>query len=173
MMPCRPPGLRNVMNARAAELIRLLDLQPHPEGGHFVEAFRSRLLVSPSDSRSPRAALTVIYFLLVEGSFSRWHRVLSDEAWHWYEGSPLELLSVGRDGGSVSISTLGTVSSTSAPMRVVPAGWWQAARPLGPYALVGCSVGPGFEYSDFSLLSSIPDAQRPLFSPQSLLGELL
>ena len=161
------------MHARAAELIRMLGLEPHPEGGHFVEVFRSQLLVSPSDSRSRRAALTVIYFLLVEGAFSRWHRVLSDEAWHWYEGSPLELLSVGPDGGAVSGTTLGPVSSTSVPLHVVSAGWWQAARPLGPYVLVGCSVGPGFEYSDFSLLSSIPEPERPLISPKSVLDGLL
>lgn len=161
------------MHARAVELIRALGLQPHPEGGHFVEAFRSPLLVSPSDSRGRRAALTVIYFLLVEGAFSRWHRVLSDEAWHWYEGSPLELLSVGPDGGAVSSTTLGPVSSSTVPVHVVSAGWWQAARPLGPYALVGCSVGPGFEYSDFSLLSSIPEPERPLISPKSALDGLL
>ncbi len=89
------------------------------------------------------------------------------------EGSPLELLSVGPDGGAVSSTTLGPVSSTSVPLHVVSAGWWQAARPLGPYALVGCSVGPGFEYADFSLLSSIPEPERPVFSPKSVLAELL
>ncbi|MBI4290963.1 MAG: cupin domain-containing protein [Betaproteobacteria bacterium] len=161
------------MHARAAELISLLGLEPHPEGGHFAEVFRSQLLVSPSDSRSRRAALTVIYFLLAEGAFSRWHRVLSDEAWHWYEGSPLELLSVGPDGGAVSSATLGPVSSTSVPVHVVSAGWWQAARPLGSYALVGCSVGPGFEYADLSLLSSIAEPERPLISPKSVLDGLL
>lgn len=162
-----------MMHARAIELIRALGLAPHPEGGHFVEAFRSRVLVSPSDSRSRRSALTIIYFLLVEGAFSRWHRVRSDEAWHWYEGSPLELLSAGPDGGTVASTTLGPVSVGSAPLHVVQADWWQAARPLGPYALVGCSVGPGFDYSDFSLLSSIPEPERPVFSPMSLVAELL
>lgn len=164
---------RDTVHARAAELIRRLGLQPHPEGGHFFEAFRSRLSVSPSDSRSLRPALTVIYFLLAEGAFSRWHRVRSDEAWHWYEGSPLELLSVGPDGGSITITRLGPLSNASAPLHIVPAGWWQAARPLGPYALMGCSVGPGFDYADFSLLSSIPEPERPLFSPKALLDELL
>ncbi len=161
------------MHERAAELIRALKLQPHPEGGHFVEAFRSQGLVSPADERGSRAALTVIYFLLAEGAFSRWHRVRSDEAWHWYEGSPLELLSVAPHGGTVTSTTLGPASSTCAPLHVVPTGWWQAARPLGPYALVGCSVGPGFEYSDFSLLSSIPESERPIIDPRSLLAELL
>jgi predicted cupin superfamily sugar epimerase len=161
------------MHARAAELIRLLALEPHPEGGHFVEAFRSGLRVAPPDARGSRCALTVIYFLLVEGAFSRWHRVRSDEAWHWYEGSPLELYTAGPHGGPVTRTTLGTVSSSTAPLHVVPAGWWQAARPLGPYALVGCSVGPGFEFADFSLLASIPERERPIFSPKGVSAELL
>ena len=160
------------MHDRAAELISVLGLQPHPEGGHFIEAFRSRQIVSPSGSRGPRSALTVIYFLLVEGSFSRWHRVLSDEAWHWYEGSSLELLTAAPKGGAVSRKTLGPVSGHSAPLHVVPAGWWQAARPLGPYALVGCSVGPGFEYADFALLSSVRESERPILNPPAVL-ELL
>jgi uncharacterized protein len=161
------------MHSRVTELIQILGLRPHPEGGHFVEAFRSSLVVSPSDARNQRSALTVIYFLLVQGAFSRWHCVLSDEAWHWYEGSPLELLTVEPNGGSVSSTTLGPLSDTSAPLHVVPAGWWQAARPQGSYALVGCSVGPGFDYSDFTLLSSIPEPERPLFNPSSALAKLL
>ena len=161
------------MHSRAKELIQTLGLEPHPEGGYFVEAFRSSLLVSPSDGRTRRSALTVIYFLLVQGVFSRWHRVLSDEAWHWYEGDTLELLTVRPEGGSVSGIMLGPLSGSSAPLHVVPAGWWQAARPLGAYALVGCSVGPGFDHSDFKLLSSVPEAERPVFNPKSVLAELL
>ena len=161
------------MHHRAAELIRALARQPHPEGGHFVETFRSQSIVSPSDSRGQRSALTVIYFLLIHGSFSRWHRVLSDEAWHWHEGSPVTLPSVGPEGGVVRSTRLGPFSSTSAPLHVVPAGWWQAAHPLGDYALVSCSVAPGFEFSDFTLLASIPERERPAFSPQSALAELL
>jgi predicted cupin superfamily sugar epimerase len=137
-----------------------------------VEAFRSSLLVSPADGRGQRSALTIIYFLLVQGSFSRWHRVLSDEAWHWYEGDPLELLIARSAGGKVASINLGPLSESSVPQWVVPAGWWQAARPLGAYALVGCSVGPGFDYSDFTLLSAIPEAERPVFDPRSAL-ELL
>ncbi len=161
------------MHPRAAELIRTLRLAPHPEGGHFAEVFRSGAVVSASDSRGPRSALTVIYFLLVEGSYSRWHRVRSDEAWHWYEGWPLELLSVGPEGGDVSSTTLGPVSGSSAPLHIVPALWWQAARPLGPYALVGCSVGPGFDFADFTLLAAIPEPQRPHFIPADALAGLL
>lgn len=164
------------MHPRAAELIRTLRLEPHPEGGHFAQAFRSEALVAPADTRrprSPRRALTVIWFLLVEGSVSRWHRLLSDEAWHHYEGSPLELFIASPGGGAVSRLILGPLSEASAPLRVVPSGWWQAAQPLGPYSLVGCSVGPGFEYDDFTLLSSLPEVERPAFEPPALLAEFL
>lgn len=162
-----------MMHPRAIELIEALDLLPHPEGGHFDQVYRSQLLVTPSDGRDRRPALTVIYFLLVSGAISRWHRVLSDEAWHHYEGSPLELFMAPPDGGSVSRVILGPLSPSSAPFHVVPARWWQGARPLGPYALVGCSVGPGFEFTDFSLLSSLRLEERPALKPASLLEELL
>ena len=161
------------MHPRAAELVTRLNLAPHPEGGYFTRAFRSEATVFSSDSRGSRSALSVIYFLLVEGTFSRWHRVSSDEAWHHYEGSPLELLSVSPLGGAVFRHTLGPLSAISAPLHVVPAGWWQAAQALGPYSLVGCSVGPGFEYDDFALLATIPVAERPHFDPPSLQAAFL
>jgi hypothetical protein len=161
------------MQTRATELIRQLGLQPHPEGGYFTQAFRSEHLVLPSDSRAPRSALTVIFFLLIEGTLSRWHRVLSDEAWHYYEGSPLELLTAPPAGGAVKRIRLGPLSTTSVPLHVVPACWWQAARPLGAYTLVGCSVGPGFEYADFTLLSALPARERPTITPSSVLAEFL
>jgi uncharacterized protein len=161
------------MHPRASELISLLKLEPHPEGGRFVQTFRSSLSVMPSDLRGSRTALTVIYFLLVQGGVSRWHRVASDEAWHWYEGYPLELFTARPDTGVVQSSVLGPLSGAAAPQHIVPAGHWQAARASGAYTLVGCSVGPGFEYSDFTLLSSLPDHERPRITPKSLLTELL
>jgi hypothetical protein len=161
------------MDPRAVELIRTLKLEPHPEGGYFAQAFRSAALVTPSDSRGARRALTAIWFLLFEGSISRWHRLLSDEVWHHFEGSPVELLVAPSGGGAVTRLVLGPLSEASAPLRVVPSGWWQAARPLGPFSLVGCSVGPGFEYDDFTLLSSLPEADRPAFEPSTLLEEFL
>jgi predicted cupin superfamily sugar epimerase len=161
------------MHARSTELIKALRLVPHPEGGHFTQAFRSELLVTPSDSRGARSALTVIYYLLVQGTVSRWHRVLSDEAWHHYEGSSIEIFTASPDGRALNRQVLGPLSATSAPLHVVPSGWWQAARPLGPYSLVGCSVGPGFEFSDFALLSSLPEAERPSSIHSLLLDDLL
>ena len=161
------------MHPRATELINLLKLEPHPEGGYFVQTFRSTSVVIPNDSRETRTALTLIYFLLVQGGVSRWHRVESDEAWHWYEGDPLELFVAAPETGAVQSLRLGPISDTTAPQHVVPAGYWQAARSTGDYTLVGCSVGPGFEYSDFTLLSSLPEHARPHLTPSSLLSELL
>ena len=142
------------MHPRAAELITGLGLQPHPEGGFYRQIFRSAIQVTPMDGRSPRAALTTIYFLLTEGSFSRWHQVASDEVWHLYEGGPLELLELDPSGQTFLRHRLGLVgSATDAPVCTIGAGIWQAARPLGEYAFVGCTVGPGFDWADFRLLA--------------------
>jgi len=142
------------MHPRAAELIAVLGLQPHPEGGFYRQIFRSALQVTPMDARGPRVALTTMYFLLPQGSFSRWHQVASDEVWHLYEGGPLELLELSASGQSVLRHGLGSIGSgTDAPVCTIAAGIWQAARPLGQYALVGCTVGPGFDFSDFRLLA--------------------
>jgi len=139
------------MNPRAAELIRHLALEPHPEGGFYRETFRSAARVSTAQ-RPSRSALTEIYFLLAAGSFSAWHRVRSDEVWHWYEGEPLELLLASPDFSIRQRHSLGRVGAGIEPVVTVPADWWQAARPLGAYALCGCTVAPGFEFEDFGFL---------------------
>lgn len=145
------------MHPRASTLIRQLDLRPHPEGGYYRELFRSDDAVTPADGRGVRSALTTIYFLLAEGSWSRWHRVASDEVWHLYEGGPLELLQLAPDGRDLTRHLLAPIGEgAGAPVYTVPALCWQAARPLGPYALVGCTVGPGFEFDDFRLLADDP-----------------
>ena len=140
------------MHARAAELISTLRLAPHPEGGHYREVFRSADSVQPADGRPPRSALTNILFLLAAGEGSRWHRVTSDEVWHFYEGEGLELLVAAPSLEQVARIALGTASASTRPTYTVPAGWWQAARPLGSHALVGCTVAPGFDFADFSFL---------------------
>lgn len=145
------------MDPRAAHLIQALGLAPHPEGGYFREVFRSRDIVQPSDGRGPRPALTTIYFLLPADAVSRWHRVRSDEVWHHYEGDPLELLLMTDGASRLDRVTLGPYRNGQTPVHYVPAGWWQAARPLGAYTLAGCTVGPGFEYADFELLADQPD----------------
>jgi uncharacterized protein len=142
------------MHPRAAELITTLDLRPHPEGGFYREIYRSAEQVTPADRRGPRAALTTIYCLLSEGTFGRWHQVASDEVWHLYEGGPLELLELSASGESVLRHRLAPVGGgTDAPVCTIGAGIWQAARPLGEYAFVGCTVGPGFDFADFRLLA--------------------
>jgi hypothetical protein len=144
---------------------------PHPEGGYYREIWRAGLGVEPGDGRGARAALSSIYFLLPAGAVSRWHRVRSDEVWHYYEGAPLELLSVPPDEFRLERARLGPLAPRQAPVRCVPATWWQAARTLGAYTLVGCTVGPGFEFADFELLthrgplaealcSALPEAAR-------------
>ena len=143
------------MPPRAAELIRLLGLEPHPEGGFYRRVFCSGENVSRPDGTA-RPALTSIHFLLPGGAVSRWHRVLSDEAWHFHEGSPLELFLMPPGGGPVERLVLGPPEGSALPLRVVPAGWWQAARSLGGHTLAGCSVGPGFDFADFTMLADAP-----------------
>jgi uncharacterized protein len=109
------------------------------------------------DRRGARAALTSIYFLLPAGAVSRWHRVRSDEVWHHYEGAPLELWLVPPEEQRLERVQLGPLATRQAPVHCVPAQWWQAARSLGPYTLVGCTVGPGFEFGDFELLRDRPE----------------
>jgi uncharacterized protein len=141
------------MHPRAADLIATLDLEPHPEGGFYREVFRSASIVAPADGRGPRAALTTIYFLLTADTFSRWHRVRSDEVWHLYEGGPLELLELDLSQRSLRRHRLATVDvDVARPQCVIAAGRWQAAVTKGPYALMGCTVSPGFDFADFRML---------------------
>lgn len=135
------------MTSRAADLVRLLGLAPHPEGGAYRETWRA-----PAWS-GKRATSTSIYFLLDGGERSRWHRVDADEIWTHLEGGPLELLTW-AEGGDVERRLLGPVDAAGArPVFVVPAGCWQAARPLDGYVLSTCVVAPGFEFSGFTMLA--------------------
>lgn len=129
------------MIARAQQLIDSLGLEPHPEGGWYRQVFKSPERVTRHHDGADRTALTTIYFLLVEGTSSAWHRVESDEVWHFYEGDPLELLT----------RTSTTILDADRRVHVIPAREWQSARPLGAYTLVGCTVGPGFEFEDFAM----------------------
>jgi len=145
------------MHPRAAGLIERLNLQPHPEGGFYREVFRSARRVQPYDARPARNALTVIYFLLVDGGCSRWHRVASDEAWSWVEGDALELLRVDARLTAFTRELLSAPGEGCGAAAVIPAGDWQAARTTGAYTLVTCTVGPGFDFVDFTMLSELPD----------------
>jgi predicted cupin superfamily sugar epimerase len=127
----------------AQDLIRLLDLKPHPEGGHFRETFR--------DVGASRAASTAIYFLLARGERSHWHRIDAVETWHWYAGAPLAL-DIARQPGRIERLTLGCdLAAGERPQAIVPAHAWQAAASFGDWTLCGCTVAPGFEFSGFEL----------------------
>jgi uncharacterized protein len=129
----------------AAEVIALLELSPHPEGGHFRETFRDRRTVDDG-----RAASTAIYYLLARGEHARWHRVDVAEVFHWHAGAPLELEIV--DGADAKAVRLGSdLRAGERPQAVVPAGAWQQAVSLGDWTLVGCTVAPGFSFDRFEL----------------------
>jgi uncharacterized protein len=160
------------MNDRAAHLVRTLGLGPHPEGGLFSEVFRSEQRVRTGKGLE-RRALTSIYFLLAAGQKSRWHRVAQDEVWHFYEGEPLDLWWLDPGVERLERRTLSPVGEPGEPMAIVPAGAWQAARPQGGHALVGCVVGPGFETADFALMIDHPETAMLLRERFPDLAEML
>ena len=117
--------------------------------------------------------MTTIWFLLAAGEWSRWHRVLSDEVWHLVEGEPLEILLVAPDVSGVDRVVLGPMIAGHAGFHVVPAGWWQAVRALDAYSLASCTVAPGFDFADFTLMGDDPEARRLLHRRFSTLAWLL
>lgn len=135
-------------------LAEALDLQPHPEGGWFRETYRSSTVFQPDGYDGPRSAATAIYYLLEPGDESRWHIVASDELWLWHSGGALELSRGGsgeQPGANPERVVLGAHDTYQV---IVPAGEWQAAKPVGDEAvLVSCIVVPGFDFTDFKLLS--------------------
>jgi hypothetical protein len=130
----------------AQDVIRLLDLKPHPEGGHFRETFRDIRQVEGG-----RAASTAIYFLLARDELSRWHRVDAVETWHWHAGAPLTLEIAGQQGRVERVRLGGDLAAGERPQAIVPAHAWQAAQSLGDWTLCGCTVAPGFEFKTFEL----------------------
>lgn len=136
------------------ELIRRFDLQPHPEGGFFRETYRCSDQVKRTVSGETRSASTAIYYLLCDGAHSAWHRIRSDEIWHFYAGEPL-LVHVLDAAGELITHRLGNALTHPGTVfqAVVPAGLWFAAECADPttYALVGCTVAPGFEFDEFEL----------------------
>lgn len=142
----------------AADIIRLLDLKPHPEGGHFRETFRDENTIQ-TDGIAARAASTAIYFMLAAGEVSHWHRVDAVEVWHWHAGAPLEL-SIAPPAGTITDLRVGAdLANGERPQGVVPPGYWQSARSLGAWTLVGCTVAPGFLFEKFELAA--PDFAPP------------
>ncbi len=136
------------------EVIRLLDLKPHPEGGWYRETFRDERCDAEG-----RAASSLIYFLLGVGDVSAWHRVDAVEVWHWYAGAPL-VLTVSSNGHDAEARHLGPdLKAGQRPQLVVPAHWWQTAASLGAWTLVGCTVAPAFDFAHFEMA---PPDWRPM-----------
>jgi predicted cupin superfamily sugar epimerase len=131
--------------SEAAAIIQALGLKPHPEGGHYRETFRD------VPNGGGRGAMTAIYYLLKAREESAWHRVDATEIWHWYAGAPLRLRIAAADE-PVRDYTLGpNIASGARPQLTVPVKAWQSAHTLGAWTLVGCTVGPAFEFSGFEL----------------------
>lgn len=128
----------------ANEIISKLRLEPHPEGGYYRETFRH------AGPEGERGAMTSIYFLLREGERSHWHRVDAAEIWHFYAGSSLKVRIVDED--TKREVTLGpALNAGEVPQAVVPPNAWQSAEAGSGWALVGCTVGPAFEFDGFEL----------------------
>lgn len=129
------------------EIIATLKMQPHPEGGHYVETFRDSAVDASGRSRS-----TAIYFLLMRGETSHWHKVDAVETWHWHAGAPLRLQIAADKGAAVETITLGNdLAKGERPQGIVPKDHWQAAESLGDWTLLGCTVAPGFDLAGFTL----------------------
>jgi predicted cupin superfamily sugar epimerase len=128
----------------ADDVIELLGMAPHPEGGHYVETWRGPVAAG-------RAVGTAIYFLLRAGERSHWHRVDADETWLHHAGAPLRLSLVSVGGPVVEHVVGSDLAAGERPQAVVPASAWQSAEPLGPWSLVSCIVTPGFEFAGFEL----------------------
>ena len=129
----------------AADIIARLELQPHPEGGHYRETFRDTRL-----DGNGRSLSTAIYFLLARGERSHWHRIDAEEIWHYYAGSAL-ILQIADDGGRRTVRLGPDLAAGEIPQAIAPAHAWQAAESTGDWTLAGCTVAPGFDFAKFEL----------------------
>ena len=143
------------MNTDANAWIAALGLQPHPEGGWFREIYRAPETIAhealPARFTGPRSFSTAIYFLLREGERSSLHRIAADEGWHFLDGSPLTIHQIDLQGQYFTQVIGRDPSRSLLPCAVVPAGWLFGATVESGWALVSCTVAPGFDFADFSL----------------------
>ncbi len=140
------------MHPRAKALIKALHLSAHPEGGYYKETHRSLHTVRSPQHKKLRNAVTDIYFLLVGNDPSRFHKVVHDEIWHYYEGDPLMIVEIMPKTFKMKKMILGLKGKDICYKHCVKGGTWQAAYSTGDYSLVGCTVAPGFDFSDFKFL---------------------
>lgn len=149
-------------------------MQPHPEGGWYKETYRSTFSIAagalPAQFGGARSCCTAIYFLLEQGQFSAFHRIKSDELWHFYAGDALEVFVIDHSG-QLRIIRLGSNTDRGEVFQaVVEAGCWFASRPAAgsAYSLVGCTVAPGFDFADFEMA-----AQQPLMNQYPQHSEII
>lgn len=141
--------------SRKEQLIEILDLKPHPEGGFYKETYRSEGVISqnelPSEYSGSRSYATGIYFMLTSGTFSAFHKILQDEMWHFYDGDAIELHMITEDGNYSCVHIGRDIENGEHLQYVVPCGVWFASRVKNgaEYALLGCTVAPGFDFADF------------------------
>jgi hypothetical protein len=139
------------------QLIKLLDLLPHPEGGFYKETYRSKGKLTQNclghEFQGVRNYSTCIYFMLTSGEFSAFHRIKQDEIWHFYEGSPVELHMISKEGIHSKVKIGMDFEKGQRPQFVVPSGYWFASKVAddGDFSLVGCTVSPGFDFIDFEM----------------------
>ena len=151
-------------------LITQYQLLPHPEGGYYKETYRSTehipLAALPEHFSGLRSFSTAIYFLLLKDLFSAFHRIKSDECWHFYEGASLHVHVLHLNGNYELISLGRNSAKGEVYQAIVPAGAWFASESIGEYSFVGCTVAPGFDFADFelartaSLKADYPDHEK-------------
>ena len=139
----------------SAYWIDRLGLLPHPEGGYYKETYRSteEVISNALPSRFPgnRALSTAIYFLLEKGNFSAFHRIKSDEIWHFYDGNPILIHAIDANG-NLTTYKLGNLHGEGVfPQITIPANTWFASETTGDFSLAGCTVSPGFDFNDFEM----------------------
>ena len=162
------------MNPKTEAIKNAYQMLPHPEGGFYKETYRSNLLLSGESLQNGingiRSCSTAILFLLVENSFSAFHRIKSDEVWHFYDGDPVDIHVIEPNGEYQLISLGKNALKNEVFQAVVPAGAWFASKSAGEYSLVGCTVAPGFDFADFELAKAellaaeFPDQRELIFS---------
>jgi uncharacterized protein len=156
----------------AENIKEILNLVPHPEGGSFIQTYKAAERVPTQELGNgydgPRAASTAIYYLLEPNTFSEMHRLRSDEVFHFYLGDPVEMLQLWPDGSTRLVQLGPDLAADQRPQVVVPKGMWQGSRLIagGRFALLGCTVAPGFEFADYesgtrqTLISQYPNQQE-------------
>lgn len=159
------------MEITVESLVKEYGLLPHPEGGYYKENYRSDGVIAAESLPQPfsgdRHFSTAIYFLLQKGNFSAFHRILSDECWHFYYGSPANVYVIYPDGKTTTIHLGNDIEAGQHFQAIVPAGCWFASETLGDFSFTGCTVAPGFDFNDFEMATA--DELTTLFPQHSKL----